>query len=54
LKHIVGASGPEHTQRFGGYEDEYVRTDEGWRIRRRTHVRNKAWRHPLLQSQDLH
>jgi hypothetical protein len=50
---VLGAEGPEHAQRFGGYEDEYVRTSDGWRIKRRTHVRNKAWSHPLLQSEDL-
>jgi len=27
--------------------------DAGWRIRSRTHVRNKAWHHPLLQTPDL-
>lgn len=51
---VIGEAGPDHTQRFGGYEDEYVKTDDGWRIRKRTHVRNKAWSHPLLQSEDLH
>jgi len=51
---VIGEQGPDHAQRFGGYEDEYVRTDNGWRIKRRTHVRNKAWSHPLLQSEDLH
>jgi hypothetical protein len=50
---VLGAEGPEHAQRFGGYEDEYVKTKVGWRIKRRTHVRNKAWSHPLLQSEDL-
>lgn len=50
---VIGEEGPDHTQRFGGYEDEYVKTDDGWRIRKRTHVRNKAWSHPLLQSEDL-
>jgi len=51
---IIGEQGPRDTQRFGGYEDEYVRTPDGWRIKRRTHVRNKMWSHPLLQSEDLH
>jgi hypothetical protein len=50
---VLGEQGPDHAQRFGGYEDEYVKTAEGWRIKRRTHVRNKAWSHPLLQSEDL-
>lgn len=51
---VIGEQGPDHTQRFGGYEDVYVRTDDGWRIQRRTHVRNKAWSHPLLQTENLH
>lgn len=51
---VIGEQGPDHAQRFGGYEDVYVRTSEGWRIQRRTHVRNKAWSHPLLQSENLH
>jgi hypothetical protein len=51
---VLGEQGPDHAQRFGGYEDEYVRTDRGWRIKRRTHVRTKAWSHPLLQTEDLH
>lgn len=51
---VIGQQGPNHMQRFGGYEDEYVRTADGWRIKRRTHVRNKAWSHPLLRSDDLH
>ena len=50
---VIGEQGPDHTQRFGGYEDDYVRTSDGWRIARRTHVRNKAWSHALLQSEDL-
>ena len=36
-----------------GYEDFYVKTAKGWRIQSRTHVRNKAWHNPLLQSPDL-
>lgn len=50
---VIGQQGPDHTQRFGGYEDQYVKTDDGWRIKQRVHVRNKAWSHPLLQSKDL-
>ena len=50
---VLGEQGPDHAQRFGGYEDEYVKTADGWRIKRRTHVRNKAWSHPLLRSEDL-
>jgi hypothetical protein len=51
---VIGEQGPNHVQRFGGYEDEFVKTAGGWRIKKRTHVRNKAWSHPLLQSADLH
>lgn len=51
---VIGEQGPDHVQRFGGYEDTYVRTADGWRIKRRVHVRNKAWSNPLLQSSDLH
>ena len=51
---VIGERGPDHVQRFGGYEDTYVRTPDGWRIQRREHVRNKAWSNPLLQSEDLH
>jgi hypothetical protein len=51
---VIGEQGPDHVQRFGGYEDEYVKTPDGWRIARRTHVRSKAWSNPLLQSADLH
>lgn len=51
---VLGEQGPDHAQRFGGYEDEYVKTPDGWRIQRRTHVRDLAWSHPLLQSEDLH
>ena len=49
----LGMEGPGSVARHGGYEDVYVRTDEGWRIQSRTHVRNKAWHHPLLQTADL-
>jgi hypothetical protein len=49
----LGMRGPGSVDRHGGYEDVYVRTPEGWRIQSRTHVRNKAWHHPLLQSDDL-
>jgi hypothetical protein len=50
---VIGEKGPDHVQRFGGYEDEYVKTSDGWRIKKRTHVRNKAWSNPLLRSPDL-
>jgi len=45
--------GPGTIERHGGYEDLYVRTKDGWRIKSRTHVRNKAWHAPALQSPDL-
>jgi hypothetical protein len=50
---VIGEKGPNHVQRFGGYEDVYVKTAAGWRIRQRIHVRAKAWHHPLLRSADL-
>jgi len=50
---VIGEKGPNHVQRFGGYEDEYVKTALGWRIKKRTHVRTKAWHNPLLQTPDL-
>ncbi len=50
---VIGEKGPNHVQRFGGYEDIYVKTGDGWRIQSRTHVRSKAWHNPLLQSADL-
>lgn len=49
----IGSKGPNFVDRFGGYEDFYVKTAKGWRIQSRTHVRNKAWHNPLLQSPDL-
>ena len=49
----IGEQGPRDVQRFGGYEDVYVKTAAGWRIQKRTHVRNKAWSNPLLQTPDL-
>ena len=49
----MGMKGPGTIARHGGYEDVYVRTQEGWRIQSRTHVRDKAWHHPLLQTPDL-
>ena len=50
---VIGEKGPNHVQRFGGYQDVYVKTASGWRIQSRTHVRAKAWSNPLLQSPDL-
>jgi SnoaL-like domain len=49
----LGMRGPGSVDRHGGYEDIYVRTAEGWRIKSRTHVRNKAWHMPDLQTPDL-
>ena len=49
----LGMQGPGSVARHGGYEDVYVRTENGWRISSRTHVRNKAWHNPLLQTPDL-
>lgn len=49
----LGMNGPGSVTRHGGYEDVYVRTPEGWRIRSRTHVRNKAWHSEKLQTPDL-
>jgi SnoaL-like protein len=49
----LGMKGPGSVERHGGYEDVYVRTAAGWRITSRTHVRNKAWHNPLLQTPDL-
>ncbi|HEX6995927.1 MAG TPA: nuclear transport factor 2 family protein [Gammaproteobacteria bacterium] len=49
----LGMRGPGSVDRHGGYEDVYVKTPEGWRIKSRTHVRNKAWHHPSLQTPDL-
>jgi hypothetical protein len=49
----MGMKGPGSIERHGGYEDAYVKTPNGWRIRTRTHVRNKAWHAPALQTADL-
>ncbi|HVQ16793.1 MAG TPA: nuclear transport factor 2 family protein [Vicinamibacterales bacterium] len=49
----MGMKGPGTIERHGGYEDVYVRTPAGWRIQSRTHVRDKAWHNPLLQTPDL-
>jgi hypothetical protein len=49
----MGMKGPGSIERHGGYEDVYVKTPNGWRIKSRTHVRNKAWHAPALQSADL-
>ena len=49
----MGMKGPGSIERHGGYEDVYVKTSNGWRIKSRTHVRNKAWHAPALQTADL-
>jgi hypothetical protein len=49
----IGDGGPDHVKREGGYEDIYIKTEQGWRIKQRTHVRNKAWDNPLVQTPDL-
>jgi hypothetical protein len=49
----MGMTGPGTIARHGGYEDVYVKTAAGWRIRARTHVRDKAWHAPTLQTPDL-
>jgi len=49
----LGMRGPGSVDRHGGYEDVYVHTPEGWRIKSRTHVRNKAWHAEALQTPDL-
>ena len=38
----LGMRGPGSVDRHGGYEDVYVRTPEGWRIKSRTHVREQG------------
>jgi hypothetical protein len=49
----LGMEGPGSVARHGGYEDVYVRTPEGWRIKSRTHVRDKAWHSEKLRTPDL-
>jgi hypothetical protein len=49
----LGMNGPGTIARHGGYEDTYVRTPEGWRIKQRMHVRNKAWHSEALRTPDL-
>ena len=49
----MGMTGPGTIARHGGYEDIYVKTAAGWRIKSRTHVRDKAWHAPTLQTADL-
>jgi len=49
----LGMEGPGSVARHGGYEDVYARTAEGWRIKSRTHVRDKAWHSEKLRTPDL-
>jgi hypothetical protein len=49
----LGMNGPGSVERHGGFEDVYVRTPDGWRIKSRTHVSNKAWHAAALQTPDL-
>jgi hypothetical protein len=49
----MGMKGPGSIERHGGYEDVYTKTKAGWRIKSRTHVRNKAWHAQALQTPDL-
>ena len=49
----LGMNGPGTVMRHGGYEDIYVRTPEGWRIKQRMHMRNKAWHAEALRTPDL-
>jgi hypothetical protein len=35
VQHFVFIDQHNHAMRLGWYQDEYVRTDDGWRIRRR-------------------
>lgn len=50
---MLGIKDPDSVERDGGYEDVYVKTSAGWRIKSRTHVRLRAWHNPLLQTSDL-
>ncbi len=50
---MLGVESPGSITRDGGYEDVYVKTAAGWRIKSRTHVRTRAWHNPLLQTPDM-
>ena len=50
---MLGEAGTNVMTRDGGYEDVYVKTAKGWRIKQRTHVRTRAWHDPNLQTADL-
>ena len=47
---MLGMTGPNSLQRDGGYEDVYVKTSGGWRIKSRTHVRLRAWHNPFAAN----
>ena len=46
----MGVKGPGSIERHGGYEDVYVKTAMGWRIKSRANVREESWLNPLLQT----
>ena len=50
---MQGVESPGSLTRDGGYEDIYVKTVKGWRIKQRTHVRTRAWHDPKLQTANL-
>jgi hypothetical protein len=50
---LGGPKGPEAVTRDGGYEDVYVKTPAGWRIKQRTHVRTREWHNPILKTPDM-
>ncbi len=46
----MGIKGPGSIERHGGYEDVYVKTALGWRIKTRANVREESWLNPLLPA----
>ncbi len=44
----MGVKGPGSIERHGGYEDVYVKTAMGWRIKSRANVREESWLNPLF------
>jgi hypothetical protein len=51
---MVGtADDPNKMYRAGGYEDVYIKTPQGWKIKQRTHVRTRAWHNPSMQGAEL-
>jgi len=46
----LGVKGPGSIERHGGYEDIYVKTAQGWRIKQRTNLREEFWLNPLLRT----